>query len=259
VLSLITPIADPAFYAFAIPAVFLMAMGKGGFGGHLAMIAMPIMAFSGPTLQAAAIMFPILLVMDAISVWSWRKTWSRQNVLYMLPGAAVGTALGYLTAAYVSDAGIRLVLGLMSLVFCLQTWLLRGRELPPRQPDIARGIFWSAIAGFASFISHVGGPPLSIYLLPQKLSKEVLAGTFVIYFALVNLMKITPLAALGVFTAQNLSTSLVLVPLAAVGTLFGIWLVRRMPTELFYRLLYALLFLVALKLTYDGVTGLINA
>jgi uncharacterized protein len=256
VLNFLQPISDPAFYAFAIPAVFLMAMGKGGFGGSLAMVAMPIMALSGPTLQAAAIMFPILLVMDAISVWSWRRTWSRQNVLYMLPGAVIGTALGYLTATYVSDAGIRLVLGLMSLAFCLQTWLLSGKELPPRQPDIARGTFWSTIAGFTSFISHVGGPPLSIYLLPQKLSKEVLAGTFVIYFGAMNLIKIAPLAALGVFTGQNLSTSLLLVPLAAVGTLFGIWLVRRMPTDLFYRILYALLFFVALKLTYDGITGL---
>jgi uncharacterized protein len=256
VLALVQPISDPAFYALAIPAVFLMGMGKGGFGGHLAMVAMPIMALSGPTLQAAAIMFPILLVMDAISVWSWRKTWSRQNILFMLPGAVIGTALGYLTAAYVSDAGIRLVLGLMSLVFCLQTWLLKDKELHPRQPDIMRGTFWSSIAGFTGFISHVGGPPLSIYLLPQKLPKEVLAGTFVIFFATVNLIKITPLAALGVFTAQNLSTSLVLMPLAAIATLFGIWLVRRMPTELFYRILYALLFLVALKLTYDGIMGL---
>ncbi len=255
-LSFLTPIVDPAFYAFAIPAVFLMAMGKGGFGGSLAMVAMPIMALSGPTLQAAAIMFPILLVMDAISVWSWRKTWSRRNVLYMLPGAVIGTALGYLTAAYVSDAGIRLVLGLMSLAFCLQTWLLRDKELPARLPDITRGTFWSTIAGFTSFISHVGGPPLSIYLLPQKLPKEVLAGTFVVYFAMMNLMKIMPLAALGLFTAQNLSTSLVLMPLAAIATLFGVWLVRRMPAELFYRILYALLFLVALKLTYDGIIGL---
>ena len=256
-LNFLQPITDPAFYAFAIPAVFLMAMGKGGFGGNLAMIAMPIMALSGPTLQAAAIMFPILLVMDVISVWSWRKSWSRQNVTYMLPGALIGTALGYLTAAYVSDAGIRLVLGLMSLIFCAQVWLMRGRELPPREPDLARGIFWSSISGFTSFISHVGGPPLSIYLLPQKLPKEVFSGTLVIFFAMVNVMKITPLAALGVFTAQNLSTSLLLVPLAAVGTLFGIWLVRRMPTELFYRILYALLFIVALKLTYDGVIGLL--
>jgi uncharacterized membrane protein YfcA len=254
----LNPITDPAFYAFASPAVFIMGMGKGGFGGNLAMIAMPIMALSGPTMQGAAIMFPILLVMDAISVWSWRKTWSRENVLTMLPGGLLGTILGFLTASYVSDAGIRLVLGIMSLVFLAQTFALRGRSLPPRSPDLARGTLWSSISGFTSFISHVGGPPLSIYLLPQKMPKEVFSGTLVIFFALINLIKITPLAALGVFTASNLSTSLVLAPLAALATFFGIWIVRRMPTETFYRVLYGLLLVVAIKLTWDGLRGVLG-
>ncbi len=255
-LSAFAPLTEPWFYAFAVPAVILMAMGKGGFGGSLAVIAMPVMALSGPTLQAAAIMFPILLVMDAISVWSWRKTWSRQNVMIMLPGGVIGTILGYLTATSVSDSGIRLMLGVMSLAFCLQAWLKRGSETPPRAPDIVRGTLWSIVAGFTSLISHVGGPPLSFYLLPQKLTKEVLSGTFVIYFAAINVIKIAPLTALGLFTAQNLSTSLVLTPVAALATLFGIWLVRRISTELFYRILYGLLFVVALKLTYDGIVGL---
>jgi uncharacterized protein len=254
----VTPITDPGFYLFAIPAVFLMGMGKGGFGGHLAVIAMPIMALSGPSaLEAGAIMFPILLLMDAISVWFWRKTWSRKNVLYMMPGALLGTLVGYWTATIVSDAAIRLMLGVMSLIFCLQTWLVRSKDLPAREPDLARGTLWSGICGFTSFISHVGGPPLSIYLLPQKLPKDVLAGTFVVFFGAINLIKLVPLAALGLFSAQNLATSLVLAPLAAIATAFGVWLVRRIPTELFYRLMYGLLFVVAIKLTWDGLRGLL--
>lgn len=251
------PIADPAFYLFAAPAVVIMGIGKGGFGGSLAMVAMPVMALSGPpALEAGAIMFPILLLMDAISLWSWRSTWSRENVLILLPGAALGTAIGYLTATIMSDAAIRLMLGLMSLAFCAQTLLLRRRDLPPKGPSFVRGTFWSTVTGFTSFISHVGGPPLSIYLLPQRLPKEVLAGTMVVYFALTNLMKIAPLAALGVFTPQNLSTSLALAPLAALSTVAGVWLVRRMSTDLFYQVMYGLLFVVALKLTWDGVAGL---
>lgn len=251
------PIADPAFYAFAIPAVAIMAIGKGGFGGALAMVAMPLMALSGPpAIEAGAIMFPILILMDAISLWFWRATWDRRNVLLLLPGAVIGTTLGFLTAAWMSDAAIRLMLGLTSLVFCIQTLTMRGSDLPPRGPSLSRGTFWSTIAGFTSFISHVGGPPLSIYLLPQRLPKEVFAGTMVVYFAIMNLMKIAPLAALGVFTAQNLSTSLVLAPVAVAATGLGVWLVRRISTEWFYRVMYALLFVVALKLTWDGATGL---
>jgi uncharacterized protein len=255
----LNPIADPAFYLFAVPAVAIMGIGKGGFGGTLAMVAMPLMALSGPpAIEAGAIMFPILLLMDAISLWFWRSAWSRENVALLLPGAVLGTALGYLTAAWMSDAAIRLMLGVMSLAFCAQTLALSGRDLPPRGPNLPRATLWSTVTGFTSFISHVGGPPLSIYLLPQRLPKEVFAGTMVVYFAITNLLKIGPLAALGVFTARNLWTSAMLAPVAILATATGVWLVRRISTVWFYRIMYALLFVVALKLTWDGATGLLR-
>ncbi len=250
------PLSDPLFYLFAIPAVFVMAMGKGGFGGNLAVLAMPLMAMSAPALQAAAVMMPILIIMDAISCWAWRRTWSRENLIIMLPAGIAGTFVGYLTASMVPDAALRLMIGLLSLAFCLQTWLARARDLPPRPPDWLRGSMWSGVSGFTSFISHVGGPQLSVYLLPQKLPKDVLAGTFTIHFAIINLVKLPGFAALGSFTAQNLWTSAALVPVAVAGTLFGVWLVKRVSTALFYRITYVILFFVALKLTWDGLRGL---
>jgi uncharacterized membrane protein YfcA len=249
-------ITDPLFWAFALPAVFLMAMGKGGFGGNLAVLAMPVMAMSAPALQAAAIMMPILIIMDAISVWAWRRTWSRENLVIMLPAGLAGTFVGYLTASIVSDAALRLMIGILSILFCLQVWLARGEDAPPRTPDWTRGSFWSAISGFTSFISHVGGPQLAVYLLPQRLPKEVLAGTFTIHFGIINLAKLPGFAALGAFTPQNLWTSAALAPVAAIGTIFGIWLVKRVSTALFYRIMYVILFVVALKLMWDGLRGL---
>lgn len=252
-----SPIAEPAFYLFAVPAVAIMAIGKGGFGGALAIVAMPVMALGAPSaIQAGAIMFPILLLMDAISLWFWRGSWSRRNVALMMPGAVIGTALGYLTATWLSDAALRLMLGLMSLAFCAQAILLRGRDAPAQTPSLIRGTIWSAIAGLTSFISHAGGPPLSMYLLPQRLPKEVFAGTMTVYFAIVNVMKIAPLAALGVFSPQNLWTSLLLAPIAVAATAFGVWLVRRIATLWFYRIIYGLLFAVAIKLCWDGAAGL---
>jgi hypothetical protein len=250
------PIADPLFYAIAVPAVFLMAMGKGGFGGNLAVLAMPLMAMSAPAVQAAAIMMPILLIMDAISCWAWRRTWSRENIAIMLPAGVAGTFVGYLTAAMVSDAALRLMIGLLGLAFCLQAWLTRASDAPARRPDWIGGSFWSGISGFTSFISHVGGPQLAVYLLPQKLPKDVLAGTFTIHFAIINLIKTPGFLALGAFTPENLWTSAALAPVAAAGTVFGVWLVKRVSTELFYRIMYAILFVVALKLVWDGFAGL---
>jgi uncharacterized protein len=254
----VTPIIDPVFYALSIPAVFLMAMGKGGFGGNLAVLAMPLMAMSAPPIQAAAIMMPILLIMDAISCWAWRRTWSRENIIIMLPAGMLGTLIGYLTAAMVSDAALRLMIGLISLAFCLQVWLARAKDIPPQPASWGKGSLWSAISGFSSFISHVGGPQLAVYLLPQKLSKDVVAGTFTVYFAVINVIKTPGFLALGSFTPENLWTSLVLAPVAALGTVFGIWLVKRVSTALFYRIMYIVLFFVAWKLVYDGIRGLMG-
>jgi uncharacterized protein len=251
------PIADPLFYALAIPAVFLMAMGKGGFGGNLAVLAMPLMTMSAPALQAAAIMMPILLIMDAMSVWAWRRTWSRENLKIMLPAGIAGTLLGFLMASVVSDAAIRLLIGVLALGFCFQAWLARMDDGPPRPPDWTKGSIWSGIAGFSSFISHVGGPQLSVYLLPQKMPKDVLAGTFTVYFAIINVVKLPAFAALGSFTAENLWTSAALAPVAIAGTAFGVWLVRKISTALFYRAMYVILFFVALKLVWDGARGLL--
>lgn len=51
-------IADPFFYLVAIPSVILLGLGKGGFAG-LGMISVPLLTFSVPTLQGAAIILPI--------------------------------------------------------------------------------------------------------------------------------------------------------------------------------------------------------
>ena len=68
-------IAEPSFYAAAIPAVILMGLSKGGFAG-LGLLALPLMALVASPVQAAAIMLPILLVQDVVTVWAFRRTWS---------------------------------------------------------------------------------------------------------------------------------------------------------------------------------------
>ena len=58
-------IHDAAFYAVAVPAVLLMGLSKSGFLGGFGSLAVPLMALVVPVPQAAAIMLPLLLVMDA--------------------------------------------------------------------------------------------------------------------------------------------------------------------------------------------------
>jgi uncharacterized membrane protein YfcA len=249
-------ITDPFFFAVAIPAVLIMGISKGGFGSGLGIMATPLVALAVPTPQAAAIMLPILLVMDATGLLAYRGTFHRANLGLLLAGGMAGIVLGALTFRHFSEAGIRAILGAMALVFVAHRLHQGGTAAPAVTPSRAKGLFWSTVSGLASTIAHAGGPPLSVYLLPQKLDKAILVGTTVIFFAVINAAKLVPYFWLGLFDATNLLTSLALAPLAPAGILLGVWLMRRLSQEVFYRVAYAMLALVGAKLLWDGARGL---
>ncbi|MCG8560257.1 MAG: sulfite exporter TauE/SafE family protein [Hyphomicrobiales bacterium] len=249
-------ITDPLFYAVAVPAVVIMGLAKGGFMGALGMLAVPLMSLVVPPIQAAGILLPILLAMDVFALWAYRRIWDAANLKILIPGAVVGVSIGWFTAEHVSDAHVRLIVGIVALLFSLDYWLAR-RSAKTGGPRPLAGAFWGAVAGFTSFVSHAGGPPLQMYLLPQRLPPLLFAGTSVIFFAAVNWLKVIPYAALGQFNASNLATSLVLAPLAPISIFAGVWLVRVIKPDLFYRLAYLLVFVVSLKLIWDGVFGIV--
>jgi uncharacterized protein len=248
-------ITDPWFYAVAIPAILLMGVSKGGFGSGAGLFATPLMALAVPIPQAAAILLPILVVMDVAGLWAYRGVFSRENMKVILIGGVAGVALGALTFRYFDEAWIRLILGVIAIGFVLQRYAMRAGSKPAAR-STARGLFWSAFAGLTSTIAHAGGPPLSVYLLPQRLDKAILVGTTVIFFAVINVVKLLPYAWLGLFDARNLSTSLVLSPLAPLGIWLGVFLMRRTSERLFYRIAYGLLLLVGVKLIWDGLAAL---
>lgn len=250
-------LSQPSFYAAAIPAVILLGLSKGGFAG-LGVLGMPLMALTIPPVQAAAITLPILMVQDAFSVWAYRRSWDRTNLKILLPGAVVGIVLAFLLASKVPDAAVALVLGIISIVFALRRFL-GGRGTtggPPTALNRPAGWFWGAVAGFTSMVAHAGGPPFQIYVIPQKLPRDIFVGTGVLFFALVNLIKVPPYIALGQFTRENLLTSLVMFPLAIVSTWAGVWLVRRVSGERFYDIVYVLLLLLGGKLVFAGARWL---
>ena len=244
-------ITDPWFFAVAVPAILLMGISKGGFGSGAGLFATPLMALAVPIPQAAAILLPILIVMDVAGLWAYRGVFSRENLRVILAGGVAGVVLGTLTFRYFSEAWIRLLLGAMAIGFVAQRYLGTAPARPAGR-STAKGLFWSACSGVTSTIAHAGGPPLSIYLLPQRLDKAVLVGTTVIFFAVINVVKVAPYAWLGLFDGRNLLTSAALAPLAPVGIWIGVSLMRRLSERVFYAVCYALLLTVGAKLAWDG-------
>lgn len=252
-------IADVWFYVAAVPAVLLAAVSKGGLGGGgLVVLSVPLLSLIVPPPQAAAIMLPLLVAMDFTGLWMYRRDWSREHMRIIVPAAIVGIALGAAFFRVMNADAVRLLIGALALAFALNWWLKRKQPPPAATgPSIAKGGFWGAVSGFTSFVSHAGGPPLFVYLLPLRLDKQLFAGTCVVYFTAVNLVKLVPYAWLGQFHAENLLTSLVLLPLVPLGVRLGWWLQRKVDDKLFYNICYAALVVTGGKLAYDGVKGLI--
>jgi uncharacterized membrane protein YfcA len=249
--------SDPLFWTIAVIAVTLLGFAKGGFVG-IGMVATPMLALIVPPLQAVAIMLPILLLQDVISVWAYRHTWDAWNLKVLIPGGLVGVAAAGMLAAWVPDAAVRLAVGIIGATFVLWRWFGPSSGDIGIRPSVASGLFWSAISGFTSTLANAGAPPVQVHMLPQHLPKLVFAGTMTIYFAVTNLAKVIPVFALGQFTTDNLSISAVLFPLAIVTNFIGIWLVRITPQEMFYKIVYVITFVISLELIRNGVTAFLT-
>jgi uncharacterized membrane protein YfcA len=209
---------------------------------------LPLLSLFVPPLQAAAILLPTVLAQDALTVWTYRRTWSRENLQVLIPSLGVGIAIAYLFAASFSAADLRLAIGVIIGAFVFRHWLgTRFDSLAPR-PTRATGILWGIVGGFTTMLANAGGPAWQMHLLPQKLEKYTYVGTITMLFAASNIFKIPAYSALGVLTWNNLATGAALLPVAILANYAGIWLVRRTPTELFYRIAYVLMFFIAIEL-----------
>jgi uncharacterized membrane protein YfcA len=250
-------ITDPLFYAVAIPAVILVGLGKGGFRG-IGLLSLPLMALVISPVRAAAIMLPILIVQDSVALWAYRHAWDRRNLQILFPSAAVGVVLAYLLAEYVSDAGVGLAVGILSVAFAARQLVKDQvvRATTQKPGGLAAGWFWGVMTGFTSMIGNAGGPTFQIYVMPQRLPRDIFVGTGCVFFAILNWIKVPPFIALGQLTYENLLTAIALFPIAIVSTWAGVLLVRRVSGERFYTLTYALLIPVGLKLIWDGAAGL---
>ena len=244
-------ITDICFYLTAIPAVLVYGIGKGGLGGALGVIAVPLMALTTPPFQAASILLPILCVMDIFAVRYHFRNCDYDELKLMLPSALIGIVCASLIMGMVSNRVVEIFIGGISLLFCLQYYLKRQCK----ESSKYAGYFWSFTSGVSSTMIHAGGGPISIYLLPKNLDKRVMVGTMAVFFAIMNLIKLIPYAWFGQFNSQNLLTSLVLIPLAPIGVKLGIYLLQVASQEQIYKICYFLLLLSGAKLFYSGIMG----
>ncbi|MCB0044505.1 MAG: sulfite exporter TauE/SafE family protein [Caldilineaceae bacterium] len=246
------PTYPDLFWVTAVLAIFLVGVSKAGFGGGTGLIATPLLALTIPVADAAALLLPLLIIADLFSIYHYWGVYDRRLIRIMVPAAVVGIALGALFFNTFShnDRILKFGIGLLSVLFVLFE-LFRTRifdRLEEHRPSDGAGILLSSVAGFTSTLAHAGGPPATMYLLPQKLSRQVFVGTSVVFFTAVNLIKLIPYSYLGLLRVGNLTTILILSPMAYLGVRAGIYLNHRFTDRWFNRVIYVLLFLTGVQL-----------
>jgi uncharacterized protein len=246
----------PTAIATAVIAVILVGFAKGGFSG-LGALATPIMALAMPPVTAAAVLLPILIVQDAISLWSFRGQWNRRIIAWMLPGALIGVVLGWAMAAQLTVRIILAILGAITLSFGVwRVWIERsGAQIAVRNAPDWPGSLFGFATGFTSQIAHAGGPPFQMWVAPKKLPHTEYVGTNVLLFAVLNWVKVPAYWQLGQFHTETLQASAVLMPLAIISTLAGVWLIKRINGPLFYRVINWLMILLGARLLWAGLFG----
>ena len=244
-------VTDWYFYAVAVPAVLLLGISKSGFGAGFGSLAVPIIALAVTVPQAAAILMPVLLLMDLLGMAAFRKNFDIALLKFLVPCGLVGTVVGALLFKALDAKVVAGIVGAFTLLFLAQRLLF-----PPR-PDSAPPPRWlggilAVTSGFTSFVSHAGGPPISAYVIPLRMSPLHFTATLAYFFFVINLSKWVPYAWLGLLDVRNMATSLVLLPIAPIGVWAGVRMAKTISPVLFYRLLYIGMLLTGCKLLWDA-------
>jgi len=239
----------------------IYGISKGGFGGIFGVLSVPMMAIVISPAKAAAILLPILLVMDVFVLKKYWHTFDKSSLRVMIPCASLGVFFGYFTVDQFSEDMLRLLVGIIAIVFGAQYFfsglvkqLLKiNRTNALKRKDSLSGVIWGTIAGFTSFHIHAGGPPASAYLLPKKMSPVIFAGTSGIFFSYVNIIKLPAYLATGQITLDSLKVSAMFLPLVPISVYIGVSLVTKFDVKSYYSIICLVLIILGFRLIYVAV------
>jgi uncharacterized membrane protein YfcA len=240
---------DPLSIALFLFAVALLGLSKGGLAG-IGMMSMPLLLLVMPPAAAAGLMLPILIIQDALSLWLYRGQWDRGNLRLLLPSAGLGIVVGMALFAVMPERALLAILGVVTVAFATRGLVKAGA--PAKTPHPVLGVILGALSGFTSTVLHQGGPPFQIYLLPQKLPRDVFVGTTIVFFAVLNIVKLPGFVWLGQITREGLVIAAVSAPFALLMTWVGAWIVRRIDPVRFYTIIHVLLLLVGVELLFEA-------
>jgi uncharacterized membrane protein YfcA len=244
---------DETTVLFLMTAVvgFLIGLSKGGLGGTLGALATPMMALVLPADEVIGLVLPILMFADIFAVALHWGHWNRRHIVLLIPGSVIGVTIGTYVITNAPTEGLRLGLGIIVLLFTVYK-LFERRILGSLVYRSRNWHGWLAgiITGFSSSLAHIGGPPVSIYLLMQDLQPRVFVATSALFFMILNWIKVPYYAYAGQFDFETLWRLAWLMPVVPLGVWLGKRLSTRVPKETFDHIIVVLLGVTALMLIF---------
>ena len=161
-----------------------------------------------------------------------------------------GMPFGLLAFIFVSETGLRLVLGVV--VVTAAVLLLRGF----RVRDDSHHLDWifGVMSGFLSTSTSTNGPPLVFLMQARQLAPATFRATINTVFAVVNIGALALFVSAGKVNNNNLSGVAVALPALGVAIASGYAARRRITQERFNTLVIVLLFLSAISVVVSAFT-----
>jgi len=268
------PPAMSTWWVLVFFAVFLIGVTKSGFGSGVGLMIVPMTALALDHVRrdgardALGLLLPLLIVGDLVAVWQCRHLFSLNIVKHLLPGTMLGVVIGSLLLfafaqqQRLAAAFIKTEIGLESVgLVTLHWWRLR-RGMGEEQVYVPKPIHSHLVgtaAATSSTLAHAAGPIIALYLLPQRLDRQLFVGTCAIYFFILNTFKVPGYVLAGEFERSVLGHSAMMMPLVLIGAVFGFWVNRKMSDRLFSNIVYFCTFVLGWYILWQGVNLFVTA
>jgi uncharacterized membrane protein YfcA len=257
--TLINPVIESfhthslVFFICAIASVVIVGISKSGFGSGLGVLSLPLMASQSTLNEALAILLPLLIAIDLVGIGRFLKHADWRILKLILPAAFVGMFLGMIFFTVITPKALTLFVGIFIMLFLIQLLVTSHFDLREAKPYPWLGRLMGLISGFTSFVAHNGGPPITIFMLREKLVPMVYTSTLGIFFTFINFGKLGPYAYLDLLNLKQLATSVILLPCVPVGVYLGFYLVEKISMKWYYRIVQFFLLVASVKLIADGL------
>jgi hypothetical protein len=226
---------------------------KGVLGIGIPLIAVPMLAgIMPPATTISLLVIPILVanvwqsLQGGYLVAALRRFWPALVTLVL------GSAIGAQFLTTVDPATALLVLGVIVIVFSLSQ--LFAIDFPPpgrseRWLTPAIGLGAGLLGGIATFF----GPPLVMYLVALRLSKDEFVGTIALLYLIGSIPLFVILAMRDVLGWVELGTSIVGALIVLLGIVFGRWLRGKVSQAAFRKALLVFLVVMGFNLIRRGL------